>query len=147
MKYSQARLGRVFTVRLEDGDVVHESLQRLAKEEGVQCAAVLLVGGADQGSRVVVGPVDGRAHTVRPMEHVLAGAHEVVGAGTLFPTETGEPVLHLHAAFGRGAETVTGCARLGVVTWLVGEAIVIELLDNAATRRRDDATGFQLLEV
>ena len=32
MKYSQASLGRVFVVRLEDGDIVHECLERLARE-------------------------------------------------------------------------------------------------------------------
>jgi predicted DNA-binding protein with PD1-like motif len=71
----------------------------------------------------------------------------MVGAGTLFPDETGRPVLHLHAAFGRDASVTAGCIRAGVTTWVVGEVVVLELTGNAATRRVDPATGFELLDV
>jgi len=40
-----------------------------------------------------------------------------------------------------------GCIRAGVTTWVVGEAVVIELTDSEATRRVDPATGFELLDV
>ena len=71
----------------------------------------------------------------------------MVGAGTLFPDETGRPVLHLHAAFGRDDKVTAGCIRAGVTTWVVGEAVVIELTGSEATRRVDSATGFELLDV
>ena len=38
MKYSQASLGRVFVVRLEDGDIVHECLERFAREQAISAA-------------------------------------------------------------------------------------------------------------
>jgi predicted DNA-binding protein with PD1-like motif len=71
----------------------------------------------------------------------------MVGAGTLFPDETGRPVLHLHAAFGRDDRVSAGADAAGVTTWVVGEAVVIELTDSEATRRVDSATGFELLDV
>jgi len=147
MRYTTARTGRVLVVRLEDGDIVHECIQEAARREGVSRAAVWLVGGADEGSRVVVGPADGRAPVVEPMEHWLDEAHELVGVGTIFPDERGEPLLHLHAAFGREEHAHAGCVRLGVRTWVVGEAIVLELTGSDATRRRDPGSGFELLEV
>ncbi len=146
MKYSTAGLGRVFVVRLEDGDVVHESIERLAVREGVSRAAVIVLGGADDGSRVVVGPRDGRAAVIEPMERVLRGVHEMAGVGTLFPDAAGRPALHLHAAFGRDDKVTAGCIRLGVATWIVGEVVIIELTGNDAVRRADPATGFELLE-
>jgi predicted DNA-binding protein with PD1-like motif len=146
VRYSTAELGRVFVMRLDDGDVVHEAIEELARSEGLQRAAVLVLGGADDGSRVVVGPEDGRALVIEPIERVLRGVHEMAGVGTVFPDADGRPRLHLHAAFGRDDHVTAGCIRLGVTTWIVGEVVVIELLGSAALRRRDAATGFELLE-
>ena len=147
MKYSPAQLGRVLVIRLEDGDVVHECIEQAARAEGIMRAAVILVGGADAGSRVVVGPEDGAARPVTPMERVLDDVHEMTGSGTIFPDQDGRPVLHLHAAFGRGDRVTAGCTRNGVGTWVVAEVVVIEITDSEATRRLDHATGFGLLDV
>jgi predicted DNA-binding protein with PD1-like motif len=146
VRYGQARLGRVLVIRLEDGDVVHECVERAARAEGIARAAVLVLGGADGGSRVVVGPDDGRAAEIVPLERVLHDVHEMAGVGTLFPDESGKPVLHLHAAFGRDDQVIAGCIRRGVTTWIVGEAVVIELVGGDAARRTDPASGFELLE-
>jgi len=146
MRYSTAKLGRVLVIRLEDGDVVHECIEEAARAEGIARAAVLLLGGADGGSRVVVGPEEGRSDPIVPIERVLHDVHEMAGVGTIFPDEDGRPVLHLHASFGRDDQVTAGCIRLGVTTWMVGEAVVIELLDSASTRRVDATTGFELLE-
>ena len=147
MKYAGASLGRALIVRLEDGDVVHECIEEAARAEGIVRAAVILLGGAAGGSRLVVGPEDGRAEPVVPMERALHDVNEMVGAGTLFPDEAGRPVLHLHAAFGRDDQVTAGCIRAGVTTWVVGEAVLIELVGSEACRRVDPATGFELLEV
>jgi predicted DNA-binding protein with PD1-like motif len=145
MKYSEASLGRVFVIRLEDGDIVHESIERFAAEKGIQAAALILLGGADKGSRLVVGPEDGRAARIAPMTHLLEAVCEAAGTGTIFPDAAGAPVLHLHMACGRGDETVTGCVRAGVKVWHVMEAVLIELVGTPARRMPDAATGFELL--
>ena len=80
------------------------------------------------------------------MLHELAGVHEIAGVGTIFPDESGKPVLHMHAALGREGITRAGCVRKGVDIWRVGEVIMIELLDNSATRKLDPSTGFELLD-
>ncbi len=147
MKYSTASLGRALVIRLEDGDIVHECIEEAARAEGIARAAVILIGGADGGSRLVVGPEDGRADPIVPMHRTLHDVHEMAGAGTIFPNEQGQPVLHLHAAFGRDDRVTAGCISAGVTTWIVGEAVVIELLGNEASRRLDATTGFELLNV
>ena len=145
MKYSQAKQGRIFVIRLEDGDIVHEAIETLAREESVAAGAVIIVGGADGGSRFVVGPEEGRTQPIVPMEYVLSDVHEVAGTGTLFPDDEGQPVLHMHMACGRNSETVTGCIRSGVRVWQVMEAILFELVDTSGVRQADEQTGFKLL--
>ena len=146
MKYSQAKQGRIFIIRLEDGDILHEKIEELAAKEGVRAAALLAVGGADAGRTLVVGPAEGRTKPVIPLEYMLDDVHEVAGVGTLFPDDTGKPVLHMHGAFGRKTKTVTGCVRTGVKVWHVLEVILVELTDTGASRQPDEATGFKLLQ-
>ena len=145
MRYSTAQLGRIFVVRLEDGEILHETIERFAAEQGIQAAALIAVGGADEGSTLVVGPEKGRGLPVNPMTHNLPGVHEIAGTGTLFPDEKGQPVLHMHLACGRKSETVTGCVRTGVKIWQIGEVILFELKDSAAVRKVDPQLGFKLL--
>src|SRR3972149_7833323 len=142
MKYSQAKLGRVFVIRLEDGDIIHEAIESFAREHAIGAATLVIGGGADKGSRLVVGPEDGRATPVIPMDLMLENVHEVAGVGTLFPDDEGNPVLHMHMACGRNDETITGCIRTGVKVWHVMEAVLFELENSTAVRRPDKDTGF-----
>lgn len=146
MKYSEAKFGRVFVLRLEDGDVLHESIEAFAVKEGVKAAGVLLVGGADEGSRIIVGPEEGRGAIIEPMEYILGGVHETAGVGTIFPGKDNKPVLHMHASFGRCGETRTGCVRSGVKIWHIGEVIIFEISNSKAIRKKDKITGFELLD-
>jgi predicted DNA-binding protein with PD1-like motif len=145
VKYSEASQGRIFVIRLEDGDIVHAAIEAFARKESVRAAALIILGGADKQSRLVVGPDDGRAEKITPMTHVLANVHEVAGTGTIFPDKDGNPVLHMHMACGRNNDTVTGCVRSGVRVWHVMEAVVFELTNTGAGRFHDSVTGFELL--
>jgi uncharacterized protein len=147
MQYGEGRLGRVFVLRLEEGERLNETIEAFAREHGIEGAMVMYLGGARDGSRVVVGPEAGRGDAVVPMVFALQGIQEVLAVGTLFPTESGEPALHLHAASGREGGATVGCTRAGVDVWLVGEVVILEILGSGACRRKDPPTGFQLLQV
>ncbi len=146
MKFSEAKQGRIFVIRLEDGDVVHEAIERFAREQQIRAAALIVVGGADAGSRLVVGPQKGRAATIEPMTRLLDEVHEVAGTGTLFPDEDGVPLLHMHMACGREGQTTTGCVREGVKVWHIMEVILFELLDTTARREVQPPMGWKFLE-
>ena len=146
MKSSQGQLGRVFVIRLEDGDVVPGCIERFAGEHGVTHGQVILVGGIG-GGEVVVGPRHSQARPPEPMLLPVDGAHEVLAVGVLAPNQDGKPVLHIHGALGRSGKTTTGCLRPGVSPWLVGEIILYEILGVSAARLRDEASGFELLEL
>ena len=147
MQYSEVNQGRVFLLRLEDGEIVHEVIERFAREQSITAGAMIIIGGADEGSKLVVGPERGRAQPINPMEHILDNVHEIAGTGTLFPDEDGNPVVHMHIACGRNAETVTGCIRNGVKVWQVMEVVLFELVNTNGKRVFDPDLGFKLLKL
>jgi len=145
MKACQGRMGRVFVIRLEDGDVVPGCIERFAEENGVSVGQAILVGGIG-GGEVVVGPRRLQEKPPQPVILPIDSAYEVLGVGVLAPSEDGKPVLHIHAALGRSGQTMSGCLRPGVTTWLVGEVILYEILGMNVVRLKDEESGFELLE-
>ena len=146
MRACEGQMGRVFVIRLEDGDMVPGCIVRFAEENGISVGHVILVGGIGDGE-VVVGPRHSEERPPQPMLLPIDGAHEVVGVGILAPSNDGKPILHIHAALGRSGKTISGCLRPGVTTWLVGEVILHEILGVDVARVRDKDTGFELLEI
>ena len=144
MKATEGRIGRVFVIRLEDGDVLPGCIERFAGEKGISVGHVILVGGIGSGE-VVVGPRRSDEKAPEPMLLPVDGAHEVVGVGVIAPDEDGKPILHIHAALGRSGQTITGCLRPGVRTWLVGEVVLYEITGTDVARIRDRESGFMLL--
>ncbi len=146
MRYSEAKYGRVFVIRLEDGDILHECIEKFARENDVKAGFLIAVGGADKGSKLVVGPQEGRAKSINPIEYILDEVHEITGTGTVFMNEEGKPKLHMHVASGRKDTTKTGCVRKGLKVWHILEIVLVELTDTKATRKFDKETAFELLE-
>jgi predicted DNA-binding protein with PD1-like motif len=146
MKYDQGSIGRVFVLRLEDGDVVNDTIEAFARDHDISHAVAFYVGGTAGGSRLVVGPDATRDDAMVPLVYTLTGARETFAFGTLAPDENRMPSLHMHAAAGREGDATVGCTRAGLETWLIGEVVLIEITGSRALRRRDPATGFQLLD-
>ena len=146
MKACEGQLGRIFLIRLDDGDVVPACIEDFAERNGVSVGQVILVGGIGDGE-IVVGPKRSNERPPQPMLLPIDGAHEVLGVGVLAPGEDGKPILHIHAALGRSGKTMSGCLRPGVTTWLVAEAILYEILGANAVRIKDEQSGFTLLDI
>ncbi len=146
MQYAEGKLGRIFTLRLEEGDRLPETIEDFAQAHNISSAMAIYIGGADDGSRLVVGPEPNRGDAVIPMVHTLQGIQEVLAVGAIFPDESGKPVLHMHAATGREGNATVGCSRAGVKVWLVGEVIILEILGTGGARKVDAHTGFHLLQ-
>lgn len=146
VKATQGRIGRVFVLRLEDGDVVPECIERYAAEQRIRVGQVLLLGGFGKGE-VVAGPRTSSKSAVEPLLLPVDGVHETLGVGLIAPDESGAPRLHVHGALGRAGNTLTGCLRQGVTTWLVAEAVITEILTDTARRQPDPESGIMLLNV
>jgi len=145
MKWCQGQMGRVFIIRLEDGDVLPQCIERFAEQNRISAGHVVFVGGIGDGE-VVVGPRRSEQRPPEPMLLPIDGAHEAAGVGVIALGEDDKPHLHIHAALGRSGRSVTGCLRPGVSTWLVGEVILYEILGTKTTRITDPESGFPLLE-
>lgn len=144
MQYSEGRIGRVFTIRLEDEDRIPDCIESFAREQGIKAAMCTMIGGVDKGN-IVVGPEVEKLPTIKPILHPIESPHEVVAMGTMIPDEEGKPLLHMHAALGRDAKTRTGCIRPGLDVWLIGEVIIMEILDLDMIRKTDPQSGLKLL--
>jgi predicted DNA-binding protein with PD1-like motif len=146
MDYTEANIGRIFILRLHQGDVLHQEIEKFAAQKQIKSALCFFLGGAEDQSKVVVGPKDGKEMPPQPMITLLKGVHEGAGVGTIFTDEAGAPKLHMHASFGRNDNAVTGCVRMGVEVWQIGEVVIMELLGGSAERRKNKETGFEFLE-
>ena len=147
MDYTEAKLGRIFILRLHQGECLHEVIEKFSSEKQISSALCFFLGGAEDKSKVVVGPKDGTVFPPEPMVTLLKGVHEACGVGTVFSDEQGKPKLHMHASFGRNDNAVTGCVRLGVDVWQIGEVVILELAGLKAKRAKNKETGFEFLEV
>jgi predicted DNA-binding protein with PD1-like motif len=149
VKFSECKPGRIFVLCLEHEDIVHEEIEQFARDHSIAAASLIIIGGADKGSKLIVGPEqENESGTpVTSLEYVLENVHEIAGAGTLFPDDQGNPVLHLHMACGRKSSTRTGCIRRGVRVWHIMEVILFELLESKGKRVLDSKTGFTLLKL
>jgi predicted DNA-binding protein with PD1-like motif len=149
VKFSECKPGRIFVLCLENGDIVHQEIEQFARDQSIEAASLIIIGGADKGSKLIVGPEQENENgtPVSALEVVLQNVHEIAGAGTLFPDQQGNPVLHLHMACGRQSSTRTGCIRRGVRVWHIMEVILFELLESKGRRVLDPDTGFTLLKL
>lgn len=139
MEYRVGQIGRVFTVRMDHGEDLLESLKTLVDAENIQAATFVLLGAIESGN-LVAGPKKNE----RPPNKMWTGfedAHEIVGIGNLF-RENGAPMIHLHAGLGRAGDGKIGCVRKENQIFMVIEAFVFELTGFEAERVWNDIEGY-----
>jgi predicted DNA-binding protein with PD1-like motif len=146
MKSCEGQIGRVFILRLEHGDLIPDCIESFALEKGVTTGYAILVGGVDSG-KIVAGPRNSEEMPPDPVFVPINGTHDIAAVGILAPDKNGKPILHIHGALGRAENTINGCLRPGVTTWLVGEVILYEITRTNLIRLADNKSGFELLEI
>ena len=148
MKAIEARLGRVFVLRLDHDDPIPQCIEAFAAEKQIHLGQVVFVGGIYQGS-LVTGPRKTEDPRPDPIVLPVSEASDSVATGIIAPAENGKPALHMHGALGRSGQTITGCFQKGVKVWLVGEAVIYEILSSGPAARRmvDKTANLTLLEI
>ncbi len=144
MKYQVGETGRVVVSRFEDGENVLQGLIDIAKKENIRAGVVYLVGGL-KGGRFVVGPEKEQMPPV-PVWRELKESHEILGFGTIF-WQGEEPKVHFHGAYGKRDEVRVGCLREASETFLVLEAVIVEMKGITAVRELDPVSGLVLLKL
>jgi len=134
MQYTEGQLGRVFVVRIDDGEDMLVSLYQFIKDKSVQAGSIVFLGALMNG-RMVTGPEE---PVIPPVPHfvLFEGGWEVFGVGTIYPGEGG-PHIHYHASVGRSGHALTGCLREKAITYLVIEAVILEFTGLSARREYD----------
>lgn len=138
MNYTSAQIGRVFMAAFSDGDDILPGLKDIFIKESVEAAVFFLIGAVKEG-RLVAGP----QKDVIPPEPYWRGideSHEILGMGNILNSSEG-PKIHLHAALGKKEMVKMGCLREFAKTFLIAEAVIIELNGSGASRVFDPATG------
>lgn len=144
MKYQIGRTGRVVVARFEDHEDAIGNLTSIAKKESIRAGIFYLIGGMREGS-IVVGPEKDIMPPV-PVWKKLGESHEVVGLGTIF-YQGDEPKVHFHGAFGKKDMVKVGCLRGKSETFLILEAVIVEIDGVDAVRELDPVSGLILLRL
>jgi hypothetical protein len=141
MQYTEGQLGRVFVVRIDDGEDMLVSLRQFITDKGIQAGSVVFLGALKEG-RMVTGPEE---PVIPPVPHfvMFEGGWEVFGVGTIYPGEGG-PQIHYHVSVGRAGHALTGCLREKAVTYLIVEAVIYEITGLSARREFDQKTQLNL---
>ncbi len=141
MQYTEGQLGRIFVVRIDDGEDMLTSLHRFISEKLIQAGSILFLGALMNG-RMVTGPEE---PVIPPTPHfvMFEGGWEVFGVGTIFPGEAG-PHVHYHASVGRSGHALTGCLREKATTYLIVEVVIMEFTGLSARREFDQITQVHL---
>jgi predicted DNA-binding protein with PD1-like motif len=144
MKYQIGRPGRIVVVRFEDKDDILKNLVEIARREKLKAAVVYVVGGMREGD-IVVGP-EKEEFPPTPVWRRLGESHEVVGLGTIF-WQGEDPKVHFHGAFGKKDSVKVGCLRENAETFLVLEAVIMEIEGVDARRVLDPVSQMVLLNL
>jgi predicted DNA-binding protein with PD1-like motif len=141
MQYTEGQLGRVFVVRIDDGEDMLVSLREFVIDKGIQSGSITFLGALMNG-RMVTGPEE---PVIPPVPHfvMFEGGWEVFGVGTIYSGEGG-PHIHYHASVGRSGHALTGCIREKATTYLIIEAVIMEFTGLKARREFDQKTQLHL---
>ncbi len=141
MQYSEGQVGRVFTVRIDDGEDFIREIERFVAAMNIQSGMIHFLGAA-RTATLVTGPKE-PVMPPTPRREEIFGGWELLGLATIYPGEEG-PSLHIHTVAGRGIRSLAGCLREKAEVYLVIEAIVTEFVGISARRFPDETTGVNL---
>jgi predicted DNA-binding protein with PD1-like motif len=141
MQYTEGQLGRVFVVRIDDGEDMIVSLRQFIHEKAIHAGSVIFLGALMEG-KMVTGPEE---PVIPPVPHYVffEGGWEVFGVGTIYPGEEG-PHIHYHASVGRAGHALTGCLREKATTYLIVEVVIYEITGLSARREFDEKMQIHL---
>ena len=144
LQYSEGTLGRVFILRIDDGEDLIESILKLVRRTNLKSCIGLFIGALKDG-KAVTGP---ESAVLPPEQHFesYSSAWEVFGMVTVYPSVEG-PKIHIHSSLGRGREALVGCLRDNATVYLVNEVVIFEITGLDARRELDERIGLHLLNL
>jgi predicted DNA-binding protein with PD1-like motif len=145
VKYQAGEIGKVILAHFEDGDEIISNLVTIVRKERIKGCIFYLLGGLTEG-RIVVGPMNDDVRPPEPTWREIVDSHETVAIGTVF-WHGDEPRVHIHGSYGKFDSVKTGCLRDEAKTFLVLEAVIMELKGINAVREIDPDIQMALLKL
>ncbi len=141
MQYTEGQIGRVFVVRIDDGEDMLLALRQFILDKSILAGSIHFLGALMSG-RMVTGPEE---PIIPPVPHfvMFEGGWEIFGVGTIYPGDDG-PHIHYHASVGRSGHALTGCLREKAITYLIVEAVIMEFTGLSARREFDEKMQLHL---
>lgn len=140
MKVTEGKIGRVFVLRFDDGDVVPECIEKFAADAGIAAAHVSFSGGLT-GGEIAAGTDSPYAVPFHPCAVKVAESRSAAFTGILAIDAVGTPHLTLAGALGYKDGTFAGNIGAGAKVWLSAEAVVYEIVSADCRRELDESTG------
>lgn len=144
MKYQTGKAGRIIVARFDDEEDILGNIIDIVKKENIRCAMLYMLGGLKKG-KIVAGP-EKEELPPKPIWKIINESHEILGIGTIFWQEN-EPKIHFHGAYGKRDSVYVGCLRGNSETFLIIEAVILEITGINAHRELDKKTGLSLLKL
>ena len=145
MKYQVGEVGRVILAQFADGDEIIGNITDMVRKENIRACVFYLLGGIAEG-RIVVGPVHDDVRPPEPTWREIVESHETLAIGTVFWYGE-EPRIHIHGTYGKFDNVRTGCVRDEAKTFLIMEAVMIELKGINAVREMEPTINMPLLKL
>ncbi|ADE37485.1 PPC domain-containing DNA-binding protein [Methanohalophilus mahii] len=139
MEYREGKIGRVFVLRVDDGEDILESITALAEEKEIEKAFLFMLG-ACRTANLVTGPLKDMIPP-EPLWNSFVDPHEIIGIGNIM-LENKKPVVHLHTGLGRDGKASIGCMRKYNEAFMVTEILLLEIDGMDAVRKFDSKRGF-----
>ena len=146
MQATEGKIGRVFILRLEDGDTIPGCIEEFALKNGVRNGYVNFTAGIKTGN-IQSSFNQNTEKQAASLNITLSEPHEGTAQGFISRNTQDKPILHIHGTCGRDGQTVSGCLTNSAEINVYGEVIVYEILDAVCSRITDKTTGMQLLKV
>jgi len=135
------KLEKHYMIRFEKGEEIATELQRFCEKEKLYLGKIEAIGAVD---KVVIGFFD----TVKNeyMTRTISGDHEIVSLIGNLTEMGGNPYLHMHITLADRDYNVRGGHLTEAYVSATCE-MVLTTLEGNVTRRRDEVSGLNLLDI
>ena len=144
MEYTEAKRGRIFVARIDDGEDIIAELKNIIIKENIKAALVQLIG-ASSKSKAVLGPHK-KEYPPNPYWWEFDDAREILATGIMAWDED-EPKLNLHSGIGHHNEAKIGCIRTESTVYITIEAVIQEIIAPGLSRKPDERYNASLLSL
>ncbi|MEM2869912.1 MAG: DUF296 domain-containing protein [Thermoplasmata archaeon] len=129
----------VYVIKLDDGEEVHSTLERLFAQQTIKSGVFL--GGVGMLTDLKLGYYDGRDYVTRE----LSEPHELVKLSGSTAWVNGKPHLHLHAAVANKEHQLLGGHLVSAKAHYLNEIYLLRLVDIELTRKKSEKSGLMEL--